>query len=158
MTEKFCGKCKTTKPTDKFSKNNRRKSGLQTYCKVCANKHRVEYFKKNRAKEIAKHKAYKFAVWNKFTDFIISQSCIDCGETDPAVLDLDHVKGKKRDNVSTLIFTNGASWKSVEEEIDKCEVRCANCHRRKTAKERGWQRAKMVHKENYLIADISSGC
>ena len=29
-------------------------------------------------------------------------------------------------------------WKTVLEEINKCEVRCANCHRQKTAKDENW--------------------
>lgn len=34
-THKFCSKCKTVLPLNKFSKNNSKKSGLQTTCAVC---------------------------------------------------------------------------------------------------------------------------
>jgi hypothetical protein len=36
------------------------------------------------------------------------------------------------------------SWKTVELEIAKCEVRCANCHARKTARELGNYKTKSV--------------
>jgi hypothetical protein len=57
--------------------------------------------------------------------------CIDCRETDPLVLDFDHV-GEKTRNVSRLV-TIEASLDRLRREIDQCEVRCANCHRRQTA-------------------------
>jgi hypothetical protein len=39
--------------------------------------------------------------------------------------------------VSELVH-NGAAIEQLAYEISKCDVRCANCHRRKTAKEGGW--------------------
>jgi hypothetical protein len=58
-------------------------------------------------------------------------ACVDCGETDPLVLDFDHVGDKNR-NVSTLVYIE-AGIDRLQSEIDECEVRCANCHRRQTA-------------------------
>jgi hypothetical protein len=58
-------------------------------------------------------------------------SCVDCGEDDPVVLDLDHVRDIKIDDVSNLV-QHGWSWAKILTEIAKCEVRCANCHRRVT--------------------------
>lgn len=59
-----------------------------------------------------------------------------CGETDPVVLDFDHLRDKK-ENISWLVC-HGAKLEIITEEIAKCEVRCANCHRRKTAKQFDW--------------------
>jgi hypothetical protein len=58
------------------------------------------------------------------------------GEADPVVLDFDHVK-KKKYSMSKII-SKGYSIETIEEEITKCVVRCANCHRRKTAKQQKW--------------------
>lgn len=83
-----------------------------------------------------KRKAYKAKSretnQRKVVEYLLSHHCVDCGESDMTVLEFDHVKGIKRNNVSTLI-KDGYSWKSVQQEIDKCEVRCANCHRRRTS-------------------------
>jgi hypothetical protein len=54
------------------------------------------------------------------------------------VLEFDHVRGDKLNSVSVLAYSLGASLKRIQTEIDKCEVRCANCHRRKTARQFGW--------------------
>jgi 5-methylcytosine-specific restriction endonuclease McrA len=57
--------------------------------------------------------------------------CVDCGETDLLVLEFDHLRDKKF-SISRLI--QDGSQKRLEDEIAKCEVACANCHRRRTAR------------------------
>lgn len=69
--------------------------------------------------------------------YLDEHPCVDCGESDPIVLDFDHIRGTKTASVSYLLGSS-MSWDRVQKEIDKCVVRCANCHRKKTAKERGW--------------------
>ena len=66
--------------------------------------------------------------------YLENNCCVDCGEKDPIVLEFDH-KGDKRYNISDMTTF---SIEILQEEIDKCEIRCANCHRRKTAKQLGW--------------------
>ena len=54
--------------------------------------------------------------------------CKDCGyKTNPVALDFDHITDNKLINVS-----NAKSIKQAKEEIRKCEVVCANCHRIRT--------------------------
>jgi 5-methylcytosine-specific restriction endonuclease McrA len=67
--------------------------------------------------------------------YLGSHQCVDCGESDPVVLQFDHIRDKRR-NVSQML-RQGFNWSAIEAEIAKCEVRCANCHRRKTAREQG---------------------
>ncbi len=67
--------------------------------------------------------------------YLVGHPCVDCGETDVRVLEFDH-RGHKRLAVSLMIRTQ--PWPNIEREILKCEVRCANCHRRKTLRELGW--------------------
>ena len=69
--------------------------------------------------------------------FLANHPCVDCGKDDPDVLDFDHVKGIKIKNVSEMI-TDTSTLEQLVDEIDKCEVRCANCHRKITRlRERG---------------------
>ena len=70
-------------------------------------------------------------------EYLSTHPCVDCGESDPAVLDFDHVTGEKNNDVSVIIG-RGSSIEALKREIDLCVVRCANCHRKKTARERGF--------------------
>lgn len=60
-------------------------------------------------------------------EYLLDHPCVDCGVTNPIVLDFDHVTGEKIGNVSEMI--KSGSLRGIKEEIKKCEVRCANCHR-----------------------------
>ena len=60
--------------------------------------------------------------------------CKECGIKDPIVLEFDHRDmSDKKDNISSLIYRD--SYSAVKDEIRKCDILCANCHRRRTAKQ-----------------------
>lgn len=69
-------------------------------------------------------------------DYLSSHPCIDCGESDTVVLEFDHFRDKTYDVAE--LSGRCVSLATLQEEINKCEVRCANCHRRKTAKQFNW--------------------
>jgi hypothetical protein len=61
---------------------------------------------------------------------LAEESCVDCGIEDPLILEFDHLK-EKRGNVMQLAW-EGYSRETIEHEIAQCEIRCCNCHRRRT--------------------------
>jgi hypothetical protein len=71
-------------------------------------------------------------IQDRLYEYLENHPCVDCREGDPVVLEFDHVRGVKSYNVSAMGWLM-LSWTSLLKEIEKCEVRCANCHRRKTA-------------------------
>lgn len=96
------------------------------------------HYLKNKEKMKARAKAFtKEAVKRNITytrEILKKTQCIDCGFSNWMALEFDHlVPETKLKNVSDLV-RNGASIKKIQDEIDKCEVRCANCHRIKTHK------------------------
>ena len=58
-----------------------------------------------------------------------------CGEDDFDVLDFDHI-GEKYKGISRLMLDE--NLEAIKKELVKCQVLCANCHRRKTAKQLGY--------------------
>ena len=58
--------------------------------------------------------------------------CLDCGERYPTpVMEFDHVRGDKLYDIANAV-THGVSIETLQAEINKCEVVCANCHRLRT--------------------------
>jgi len=143
---KRCGKCKTKKPISDFYKNRQKKDGRQAKCKVCQKKyHNHNWYKKNKKKIIEKNYTRKARVkranFKKILELYFSKGCVDCGTQDPRVLEFDHVTGVKRSikhqrgaGVGYLV-RNGYKWSTIKREIEKCVVRCRNCHQIKTFKD-----------------------
>jgi hypothetical protein len=134
---KRCVVCHRWKSLEAFSKWVRGKDGRQPKCKTCvaayysANRDRIlPQIKANNKRAVQECRLY---VWNHLR----THPCVDCGESDPVVLDFDHVTGEKRAEVSTLA-RGGHRLKTVKAEMAKCEIRCANCHRRRTSAQLGW--------------------
>jgi predicted RNA-binding Zn-ribbon protein involved in translation (DUF1610 family) len=138
---KQCPRCKEI--TDNFAINKSRKDGLQVHCRKCVKEANAAYYKatpeKNPAR-VASTRMMRQKAKVYVRDYLLTHPCVDCGETDILVLEFDHVRGKKIKAVSTMI-QQGLSTKTIQSEIDKCEVRCANDHRRVTAKRGEWWKA-----------------
>ncbi len=141
---KTCSKCRVRKHTTEFAVKGKYKDDSikkQACCKECNKKYQKEHYKKNKAEYKRKavlsnrkiRKDIGLYVWN----YLLDHPCIDCGEEDPVVLEFDHVRGKKDKAISALM-SNGISKEKLKKEILKCDIRCRNCHQRKTAKELGW--------------------
>lgn len=57
--------------------------------------------------------------------------CADCHQSYPYyVMDFDHVRGVKTEGLARI---NLLGMRRIMDEIDKCDLVCANCHRRRTA-------------------------
>lgn len=139
QSTKTCSRCGETKPVSEF---NRKTPGrLQTYCRSCNSAYLKRHYAENLAYYVAKaarfKKQQKTASRTKLLQYFATHPCVDCGETDPIVLQFDHVRGSKVAEVARLL-NDGRAWRWIETEIKKCDVRCANCHIRRTAKEWGW--------------------
>lgn len=68
-------------------------------------------------------------------EWLKTHPCVDCGETDPIVLDFDHRNPAEKTKTISQIIWNSHGIRILETEIAKCDVRCSNCHRRKTYRE-----------------------
>jgi len=141
---KLCPKCNTDKELSEFRPNSKRKDGLQAYCISCDKEFQSEWYLKNKEKCIkkAKERNKKFEEIGKgyIINYLKSHPCVDCGEGDIVVLEFDHQKDKKY--AISEIIRKGYKLEIIQKEIEKCEVRCANCHKRRTAKQFNWYKIR----------------
>jgi len=73
-------------------------------------------------------------------EFLQDKQCCDCKIKDYRVFEFDHREGtQKKDNIANLMYRY--NWQIVLEEINKCDIRCANCHRIKTGIQFHWFKA-----------------
>lgn len=131
---KTCRSCKEEKAVNEFSKNVSKADGLQISCKICCRNKSKKYYKSNSErmkKQIASSRHQRREEAQQILlDLFRKSGCSDCPEKDILVLEFDHVRGKKVRDISRLVAT-GAT-KLLLEELPKCDIVCANCHRRRT--------------------------
>lgn len=91
-----------------------------------------QWYAQNKGKHLALVLQNRQKARRLVTEYLLglkSQPCLDCGGAfDPEVMDFDHVEGVKGFNISSAV-RSGYSIETVREEVAKCELVCANCHR-----------------------------
>ncbi len=118
--QKWCPKCERWKPRTE-EHFYRAKNGWQGYCQPCTRPH-PQY----RGKSAERLKALKDG-----------QRCMDCGHPFRYFqLDYDHRPGEQKRAPVARLASQNCSWETIEAEIAKCDLICANCHRMRT-----WLRA-----------------
>jgi hypothetical protein len=136
---KTCYKCELEKPLSDYGKDKRKSDGLAITCLDCKREYNRDYHVKTVHKRRASVRAKYLRVTARnhaYVDaYLSTHPCVDCGETDLIVLEFDHVRGTKTKNVGDMISREW-SVERLQAEIDKCEVRCANDHRRVTHQRR----------------------
>lgn len=138
-----CGRCGEEQPFANFNWRRRGKGQYDNYCRPCRAAYKREHYLRNRQRYIDQAKVRRTALAHERYAFLIAHfethPCTDCGESDPLVLEFDHLGDDKLFNIAQGVRDRG--WGKFVEEIAKCEVVCANCHRRRTARRAGFVRA-----------------
>lgn len=144
---KQCTKCKKEKTEDSFSFKVKTTGLRQMQCKECVRSLVKNHYNQNKEYYLNKAKKrnseYKNLVNTYIYQYLLKNHCVDCGESDVTVLEFDHQGKKPKLQAVSQLVRRQYTFDKIVEEIEKCEVRCANCHRRKTAKDFKWYKLKM---------------
>ena len=127
---KVCTKCGLPKDESEYSwsiKNIKKHSS----CNSCRNEQRMDYYKRNKDKELAykwDRQLRKREEARQFVDaYKSTHPCVDCFNSDPEALTFDHVRGVKKMTIANMVNL-GYSIEAIQAEMYKCEVRCWTCH------------------------------
>jgi hypothetical protein len=139
---RVCRVCGLSKPLVQFPVRSREKETRQWICLECQRAYTKGWYARNRQRTVAAagERNRSRRKRSRARAGVVRNACVDCGEANPLLLDFDHLWDKHAD-VSYMIHS-GRSWRVIEMEIDKCAIRCANCHALKTAREQGNYRLK----------------
>lgn len=142
METKICNHCDKEQDVELFAFANKIKGTRKPKCKECDKLERKVYYEANKQWIIAdnsiRNKIAKTRNSQYVWDYLKKNPCVDCGQTNPIVLDFDHRDDVDKIDCVSRLIANTVSVETIQEEIDKCDVRCANCHRIRTAKQQNW--------------------
>ncbi len=128
---KRCSSCKRRKATSLF---NARGLGWQSKCRRCNSLYGKKHYAANPAYYAAKSKARKVELRAFVESLKLGKDCTDCGRSfPPCAMDFDHLDGSTK--VGTISYVSRRLlWpkERILEEVEKCELVCAKCHRIRT--------------------------
>jgi hypothetical protein len=138
---KSCAGCAEIKAENEFNARSRSTDGLQPYCRDCQRQYYGRHYAANRAAYVQKQRSrcerLREVNCEELRVYLLAHPCVDCHEADPLVLEFDHRdRTEKSRNVTDMLIDY--EWSIIVRKIEKCDVRCANCHRRRTIRELGW--------------------
>lgn len=137
---KTCTRCNELKADTEFAWKKKSSNKRHAHCRSCQNIASQEWYEQNARRHVknVKNNTLRYRKRNRdiIWDYLLVHPCVECGETDPIILEFDH-RDPECKSCNVYEFVN-ASVKKLEQEMAKCDIRCANCHRRKTALQLGW--------------------
>lgn len=135
---KKCSKCGFSKALSEFYQRKKHRTGeYYERCKECFKQRGRIYYHQNHERQLYLAKLRKkryIQEREKWLSVIKDKPCIDCGtKYPPYVMDFDHKDGEtKVASISWLARRNTSSFFKIKQEIEKCDLVCANCHRQRT--------------------------
>lgn len=134
---KLCSVCLVEKDISLF--NSKGKGKLQSYCRDCQKTKWKVYYSIPEKRKIHnlnrnKHDSIKRLNYKDLINKIKDAPCKDCKiKYNPWQMDFDHINDNKISSIASMIG-NKSPFNKILEEIKKCELVCANCHRDRTHK------------------------
>lgn len=98
---------------------------------------RSAYLERTKDKRNAQTRKYRLVKRTRL-DELKSGPCIDCGNRYPPIVMEFHHRNKEEKLFTPSKALAVTSWKKVLEEIAKCDLLCANCHRLRHNEDGNW--------------------
>ena len=147
MTTRKCDHCKEVKDIEEFNWKYKALGIRHSTCRECMKWFVRRYFKGSAHDEHLKNvkerkKAARVVAREYVWDYLATHPCIQCGESDPRVLEFHHRKDEQKEKDIARMVGDGLSTARIQAEIDKCDVLCGNCHKKLTMDERKYWKSR----------------
>lgn len=145
---KKCSSCLAHKHISEFFVKNSDTGRLHAQCKSCYKEYRKNYYAAHYTKyreayleraKLSRKKARLF-YQETISNYLKLKECESCGIKDPRVLEFDHIDPEEKLFSISQGLRLGYKISDVLEELKKCRILCANCHRIRTAEQFGWNK------------------
>ena len=130
---KTCVRCNEEKPFTAFPPNNKRGVGYHARCRSCVTEALKEWKTAHPGWEKIRQQKRRDSRRDILIEHLLAHPCVDCGEKNLKVLEFDHIKERGEKSFAIAEFAGNFGIETLHKEIAKCDIRCANCHRKKTA-------------------------
>jgi hypothetical protein len=91
-------RCQVRKAPDDFAWRRKAKGQRDTFCRPCRSAYGREHYLANKQRYIDQAQVQKRKLSRERTSYLLEyfalHPCTDCGETDPVVLEFDHLRDK----------------------------------------------------------------
>ena len=153
---KTCCTCGVYRAITEYNVRSSAKDGRQSRCRDCSR----TWYEANKVRHKANVRriaAKNLAIYRaRVLEYLRIHPCVDCGESDIRCLEFDHREANVKIADVTKLISALVPWARIEAEIAKCDVRCANCHRRVTATRGRWWRAAAHDEQRATTAAAAS--
>lgn len=129
MEIKMCTSCKTEKVSSEFNFRYKKEGIRSASCKSCQKNWKDAHYRNNKKQYFERNKETSVRKRAWMFEYKTQLSCEMCGEKHPAVLDFHHKEPSGKSFTVSEGFLR-VSKKKLLDEISKCQVLCANCHRK----------------------------
>lgn len=120
---KICGRCKRNLKESNFHK---RGEGLQSICKSCRKEDDKHQYSSNGKKEkLIEQQDRNRKIVNEIKN---NSKCKYCIENDPVTFDFHHRNPEEKEFI--IAYMMNQNTERLLKEINKCDIICANCHRK----------------------------
>lgn len=134
-----CASCGEWREQEEFNWRYKSLGIRHVTCRECHKPFRKNWYEANKERHLSQVKARKHhareVARNYVWDYLSAHPCIECGETNPVVLEFHH--RHRKDKAISEMVAGGYPTSTIQTEINKCDVLCANCHRKKKQWKKG---------------------
>ena len=127
---KICSKCKRELPITMFRWRNKSLGKLHSQCKDCESQsEKLRYIQSKERQQIILNNTLSYKERNQqIVENLKQCGCQKCGEKRSYLMEFHHIDPSNKSNTIAHMIKS-SSQEHLEEELKKCIVLCANCHR-----------------------------